>query len=127
MMSKKNDLEKLTKPDLMSFMLFALYKIKDIPRYSAISELAYVLDMNNLLKLCEYFGGTTIQIPTIIELECMIRAFLLYQYVDIGGMPYNDALKLLKYESTDYPTIKKEYLAIKDVIDQYKITPRGQN
>ena len=126
-MSKKNDLEKLTKPDLMSFMLFALYKIKDIPRYSAISELAYVLDMNNLLKLCEYFGGTTIQIPTIIELECMIRAFLLYQYVDIGGMPYNDALKLLKYESTDYPTIKKEYLAIKDVIDQYKITPRGQN
>lgn len=126
-MSNNKDLEKLTKPDLMSFMLFALYKIKDIPRYSAISELAYVLDMNNLLKLCEYFGGTTIQIPTIIELECMIRAFLLYQYVDIGGMPYNDALKLLKYETNDYATIKKEYLQIKDVIDQYKITPRGQN
>ena len=126
-MSNNAELEKLTKPDLMSFMLFALYKIKDIPRYSAISELAYVLDMNNLLKLCEYFGGTTIQIPTIIELECMIRAFLLYQYVDIGGMPYNDALKLLKYETNDFATIKKEYLQIKDVLDQYKISPRGQN
>ena len=127
MMNNNVELEKLTKPDLMSFMLFALYKIKEIPRYSAISELAYVLDMNNLLKFCEYFGGTTIQVPTIIELECMIRAFLLYQYVDIGGMPYNDALKLLKYETIDYPTIKKEYLAIKEVLDQYKISHRGEN
>ena len=121
----KNDLNKLTKPDLMSFMLFALYKIKEIPKYSAISELAYVLDMRNLLKLCEYFGGTTIQIPTIIELESLIRAFLLYQYVDIGGMQYTDALKLLKYDTQDYPIIKKDYLDLKHFLEQYQISPRG--
>ena len=121
----KTELNKLTKPDLMSFMLFALYKIKEVPKFSAISELAYVLDLNNLLKLCEYFGGTTIQIPTIIELESLVRAFLLYQYVDIGGMSYSDAIKLLKYDSQEYSIIKQDYLQLKEFLNDYQTSPRG--
>ena len=121
----KTELNKLTKPDLMSFMLFALYKIKEVPKFSAISELAYVLDLNNLLKLCEYFGGTTIQIPTIIELESLVRAFLFYQYVDIGGMSYSDAIKLLKYDSQEYSIIKQDYLQLKEFLNEYQTSPRG--
>ena len=64
-MTIKEELQKLHEPDIWSLLLFVLFKIKDIPEYSGISELAYILDRKNLLKLCEYFGGTTITMPTI--------------------------------------------------------------
>ena len=81
-MSIKQELEKLKAPDLWSLMLFVLYKVRDIPEYSSLSELAYVLDEKNMLRLCEYFGGTTITIPTIDEMEKMIYGLLLYYYVE---------------------------------------------
>lgn len=124
-MEIKEELNKLTKPDIMSFMLFALYKIREIPEYSAISELAYVLDMDNLLKLCEYFGDTTIRIPTINELESLVNALMLYQYVDVEEIPYEDAVKLLNYETHNFQPTKNEYLKIKELLKNYRISPRG--
>ena len=123
-MEINTELNKLTKPDITSFMLFALYKLRDIPEYSAISELSYVLDMQNLLKLCEYFGSTTIRIPTISELEAMVNALLLYQYVDVENIPYEDAIKLLNYETHNYQPIKNEYLKMKALLEEYKLTSR---
>jgi hypothetical protein len=49
-----------------------------VPDYMVLSELVYVLDKDNLLKLCEYFGGSTIKIPTIKELESIVYSLLLY-------------------------------------------------
>ena len=37
-------------------MLFALYKLKDLPEYLTLSELCYVLDSSNLPKFLSYFG-----------------------------------------------------------------------
>ncbi len=56
-MGIKNNLEKLKERDVMSLLMFCLYKLVDIPEYSSLSELCYVLDKNNLYNLCEFFGG----------------------------------------------------------------------
>lgn len=64
--------------DIYSLILFALFKLRDIPDYLVLSELVYILDKDSLLKLCEYFGGTTIHIPTIDELESLLYSLLLY-------------------------------------------------
>ena len=79
-MTIKEELSKLKTMDVFSLLLFILYKVRDIDEYSTISELAYVLDKDNLLKLCEYFGGLTITIPTIDELENIINSLLVCKY-----------------------------------------------
>lgn len=123
-MKMKEEVAKLKSIDIYSFMLFALYKISDIKEYSAISELAYVLDKENLLKLCEYFGGTTIQIPTIDELKSIIYALILYQYVDIEKMSYDDAIKVIGNTTDEMKQIKHTYAKIKEVIDGYEFSRR---
>ena len=77
-MKTTQELNNLKSQDIYSLILFALYKLREIPEYSTLSELAYIVDKENLLKLCEYFGGTTIHIPTIDELESILYSLLLY-------------------------------------------------
>lgn len=115
----KEDLTRLNEVDTYSLILFVLYKLKDIPEYSAVSELAFVLDKTNLLRLCEYFGGLTLKIPTIDELEQIVHSLLLYQYVDIDNMSFDDALKLLGEKSADIRTIRKNYNKIKQILEGY--------
>lgn len=118
-MRVKEDLAKLNEVDSYSLILFVLYKLREVPEYSAISELAYVLDKSNLLKLCEYFGGLTIKIPTIEELEEIVHSLLLYQYVNIDNMSFEEALKLLGQRTTDIRIVKRNYNKIKEVLEQY--------
>lgn len=75
---RKVELDTLRDKDIYSLVMFALFKLRDIPEYSSLSELAYVLDRENMLKLCEYFGGLTIRIPTIDELESILYSLVLY-------------------------------------------------
>lgn len=123
-MKMTEEIAKLKSIDIYSFMLFALFKIRDIPEYSAISELAYVLDKDNLLKLCEYFGGLTITIPTIEELQSIIYALILYQYVDVDKMSYDDAIKIIGGTADDVRAIRKTYAQIKDILDNYELSVR---
>lgn len=119
-MSKiKKDIAKLKDVDIYSLMLFVLYKIKDVPEYSTLSELAYILDKENLLKLFEYFGGLTIKIPTIDELEGIIYAMVLYQYVNIDGMDYDVAVKLIGHSSDELRKVKSNYNKICEVLDKF--------
>lgn len=118
----KEDLTRLNEVDTYSLILFVLYKLKDIPEYSAISELAFVLDKTNLLRLCEYFGGLTLRIPTVDELEEIVQSLLLYQYVDIDNMSFDDALKLLGDKSADIRIIRKNYNKIKQLLENYTFT-----
>ena len=123
-MSIKQELEKLKEPDLWSLMLFVLYKVKEVPEYSSLSELAYILDKKNMLKLCEYFGGTTITIPTIEELESLVYGLLVYQYVDVEKLQLEDALELVGRNDVDITTVKTNYNKIKQVLAEYDFTPR---
>lgn len=126
-MTIKEELQKLHEPDIWSLLLFVLFKIKDIPEYSGISELAYILDRKNLLKLCEYFGGTTITIPTIEELEILVYGLLLYQYINIEGIPEDDALVMISREGLGQKAVKNSYLKIKETLQNYDLSVRSRN
>jgi len=120
----KKDILTLKDTDIYSLSMFALYKLIDIPEYSAISELPYILDRTNMLKLCEYFGGRTITIPTTDELYSTMTLLLLYQYVNIEGKPYDEAIKLIGYESKDLRKVKAIYNRLCRVLNNYNIKAR---
>ena len=92
-MRLKEELQKFKETDMYSLILFTLFKIKDIPEYSTLSELVYILDKDSLLKLCEYYGGLTIKIPTIEDLEGLVYSLVLYEAVDIKQQSFDEALK----------------------------------
>lgn len=120
----KKELENLKQMDFYSIMLFVLYKTIQIPEYSSLSELVYILDKDNLLNLCEYFGGQTIKIPTIDELESLTYSLLLFQYVNIEKMDYNEAVKLIGHESKDLREVKSMYRKVVEVLDKYEFKSR---
>ena len=113
------ELAKLNDIDTYSLMLFALYKLRDIPEYAALSELVYILDKESVLKLCEYFGGMTITIPTIHELESIIYSLVLYQYINIDGMKYDDAIKIIGYKSHELRKVKADYEKMSKILSKY--------
>lgn len=123
----KTELDNLRTKDIYSLILFALFKLKDLPEYSSLSELAYILDKENLLKLCEFFGGMTITIPTMQELESIVYSLVLYQYVNIDGMEYNDAVQLLGKKSCDLRTVKSAYVKLVGILDKYDFNKRCEN
>ena len=118
-MKIKEETLKLKEMDIYSLIIFALFKIKDMPEYEVVSELAYVLDKDNLLKLCEFFGGMTIQIPTIDELESLAYTLALHQFVDIEGKSYDEAIKIIGHNSSDLRKVKSDYLKLKEIMSQY--------
>lgn len=122
----KQELENLKQTDIYSLILFSLYKMINVPEYSSIAELAYVLDKENMLNLCEYFGGQTITIPTIDELESLTYALLLFQYTNIDHIPYEEAINLIGHESKDLRKVKSCYKKIVEVLSKYEFRSRAQ-
>jgi len=59
----KASLDNLKLQDVYSLLLFALYRIKDVPDFAVLSELCYLLDGNNITRLLTYFAGKTITFP----------------------------------------------------------------
>lgn len=121
-MKASKELAKLNETDTYSLILFALFKLRDIPEYAALSELVYVLDRENVLKLCEYFGGLTLKIPTIQELESIIYSLILYQYINIDGMKYNEAIKIIGHKSHELRKVKADYEKISKILDKYSFS-----
>lgn len=118
----KDDLKTLGQKDIYSLVLFALYNLKDVPEYSTLSELAYVLDKENLMRLLDYFGGTTIKIPTKRELQVVINALLIYQNVKVEKTSLALALsKLTDIDRVQLREIKLLYNQLCEIMDKYYI------
>ena len=118
-MTIKEELNQLKETDVYSMLLFILYKMKDIEEYSTLGELVYILDKQNLLNLCEYFGGLTIKIPTIDELESLLHSLMLYQYIEIDGLTYDEAIEKFGFDSFELRTIKKNYKKLSKLLENY--------
>jgi hypothetical protein len=113
-------LNTLKSPDIMSLVLFTLYKIRDIPEYSTLSELSYLLDEKSLNNFLEYYGGTTIKVPTKQELLVVINALLLYQFTRIEGMDFKEACsQLANPQHISEKELKEAYSKMVDVLDNY--------
>lgn len=126
-MTIRDELNNLNEFDVWSLMLFTLYKIRDIPEYSSLSELAYILDRKNLVKLCEYFGGSTIKIPTLEDMECITYGMILYQLVDVEGKDIDTAIESLSFVDKDMiKKIKSEYKKVRGVLTDYTLTSRSR-
>lgn len=119
-MKIKTELENLKEKDIYSLMLFALYKVNDLPEYSALSQLAYILDKDNLLRLCEFYGGLTIKIPTVAELESLIYGLLMFQQIDIEHKEYRKVYDSLKLKEIDANHVKDTYFLLKKLLSEYK-------
>lgn len=119
-MKIKTELENLKEKDIYSLMLFALYKANDLPEYSALSQLAYILDKDNLLRLCEFYGGLTIKIPTVAELESLIYGLLMFQQIDIEHKEYRKVYDALKLKEIDANHVKDTYFLLKKLLSEYK-------
>lgn len=115
----REEIEKLNVKDIYSLILFALYKMKDIPEYSTLSELAYILDKNSLLNFLEYFGGMEIKVPTLREFKLVLNSLLLYEYVNLENIEFNKALKLLDKDEFQLREIREIYRSLSDILDKY--------
>ena len=115
----KTELDNLKEKDIYSLMLFALYKATEIPEYSSLSQLAYILDKDNLLKLCEFYGGLTIKIPTVAELEQLLYGLLMFQRIDIENEEYQKVYDDLKTKEIDAKHVKDAYFLIKKLLADY--------
>ncbi len=113
-------LSKLNKQDTYSMLLFALYKLKDNPEYSVLSELSYVLDSDNLAKVLTYFGGMTIRIPTLREFRLVLQAMVLYYYVNLNNGNMDDALISLCGEEFKKEELIETYQTIISVVEDYE-------
>lgn len=117
----KEKLNSMKMTDVYSLIMFALFKLREVPEYSSLSELAYILDGKHLFNFLEYFGGTTIKIPTLAEFKVVIESLLLYQYVNIENIEYNQAIKLLDItEDISIKDVKNCYAKLVDILNTYK-------
>lgn len=91
----KEDVNKLRTADIYSLVLFAIFQLKKAPEYAVLSELIYSVDRDSLLNLCKQFGGMTISIPTLEDLEDVLSALLLFCYVDLEHKSVEESLQLL--------------------------------
>lgn len=121
----KNDFSALEKPDIYSMAMFMLYKLIDDDKYCTLGELPYVLDKKNMLSFCTYFGGQTIKVPTVEEIHSILHIILLYQYVHIDGMTFEEAIRLVGYSSKDTRSIKNLYNRVSKVLENYEFKHRN--
>lgn len=113
-------LDSLNKTDVYSLLLFTLYKMHDKPEYTALSELCYILDGDNLSKLLSYYGGMTIKIPTLREMRLMLQALLLFQYVNLEKGTFEEGLKVVTQNEFSETEIKNAYKSILEVVANYE-------
>ena len=124
-MKISEELSRLRETDIYSLILFALYKVREVPELSPTPELVYVLDKENFLKLCEYFGGQTIRIPTIKDLEILVYALVVYQFVYIEGKTFDEAVASAGDVPCDMREFKSKYGRLCETLEQYSFFSRS--
>lgn len=110
--------------DIYSILLFALFKLKDDPKYSTLSELCYVIDNDSFINMLQYFGGKTITFPTIKEFKDLVDALCLYELANIDKMDYSRALRELDIDKKRMEQLSDIYTKICDILKNYDFKRR---
>lgn len=124
MITVSKKINSLKTKDVYSILMFLLFRAEEIPEYAVLSRLAYVMDKEVLLTLCELFGGMTIKIPTMDELEKLLTAMTIYSRVDLDGEDRETVFEEIteKYKNNIPPaTIIKLYEQLHDIMENYHV------
>lgn len=124
-MKIKSELENLNTADVYSLVLFIMYKLHNKDEYSSLSELAFVLDKEYMLKLCAVCGGRTIYVPRLDEIENILNALLLYQKVNIEQQSFKLSLLDLDISTDSKEQVKLIYEDICNVLKDYSFNTRS--
>lgn len=119
-----DNLKRLNTLDIYSTLLFVLFKTQNIPSQSTLSELVYILDKNSLLKLCEFYGGQTITIPTIEDLEILTYCLIVYNDVELEKQDFEKVLKKLPVEAHILKQVRAKYAEVARIMDDYEFFQR---
>lgn len=112
-------LEELDKKDIYSLILFSLYKLKDCPEYSTLSELIYILDNENFIKFINYYGGKTIKVPTINDLSILIHALMVFERLNNTNVDIDTILKELAISKKEKKEILESIQIIQETLANY--------
>ncbi len=115
------ELQKLGQSDVYAVVCETLFALRDVPSYSIMSDLAYLLDKDSFTNLVKYFGGSLIQIPTIDEFKKTIRVILLHQYFNIENMSWRESLVKAGYERSETRQAQKQLMQFSNVLESIKV------
>lgn len=113
------NLNNLTTKGVLSLLLFTYFKSVNSVTTSAISELPYTLEYDDFYIFCERFGGETIKIPTIAEVNDVTLALTLYKNVNLKGKSFSGELNKIK-SNVSSVVIKSLYTKIVNLLSNYE-------
>ena len=114
---QKENFINLNKTGVFELSIYLLYMLGKLPEYRTISNLMMLNTQNAFMRICEYFGGQTITIPTIEDVQDALMIIKMYNDIDIGEMPYEQFILLNKPS----PDIIVGYNKLKTLLDIYGI------
>lgn len=121
MSNSLNDIEGLDKKDTYSIALLLLFVFSRNPKYTTLSELAYILDQDNFLNFIKYYEGQTITVPTIEEISKNLKILMIYQYYVIDKLEWKEALHKAGFDDSESYSAQRLLYAFRQTIEDYKI------
>lgn len=118
------NLDNLQKEDLYSVATALLYTLKDTPQYSTMSELFYILDYPNFIKLIKYYGGQEIRVPTHEEINEMLTVLLLYQYREVEELSWDECLKKVNADPDQSKSLRGKVNALLSLLKSQDVGGR---
>lgn len=118
-------LSKFKEQDIYALLCGYLFEFKNVPEFSIISELAYLLDKESFVNLIDYFEGQTFTVPTKKDFQNAIRTLLLLQYYEIEGKPWKDSLVEAGFDTSDGRAAQIQLKKLKQTLEKYNFTNRA--
>lgn len=115
----------LEREDVFSVATALLYSLKEIPKYSIVSELFYILDYKNFLNLIRYYGGTEIRIPTAEEISEILKILLLYQYRKVDELSWEESLSRSGFTSEESNSARVKMIQLEKILKTQDIGRRS--
>lgn len=109
---RKNDLERkvskiLDEEETFMLSIILLAHMHNDEKYKDLSELIFLFDnYKGFKQFIKFYEGTTIEVPTVIELKQALRLLALFQKVKIDKRDFDDAYESLKLKDLN---LTKEY------------------
>lgn len=128
-MSKTSNLSDITgkfsDPDVYSVICSFLYDLREDPKYSVLSELCYMCNKESFVNILVYLSNTTVRIPSAAEFVDCMRTLLLFQYFEVEGRPWKDAVEAAGFDPKSGKRARNKLDRIKDTLTKYNYGNRN--